>query len=88
MKKIEPISIWQNGETKIAEILSADAINDNLKDSAIFFYSLETIENEKLSQGNLTMSGQEYNGYTSNEYAYDWIAEQLNLVIINNLGIQ
>lgn len=86
MKQIQPIQIWQNGQTKEASVLNAYAISDNLKDSATFYYSLQTEEGEQLSQGNLTMSGTDYEGFISNEYAYDWIATQLNLAIIGDLG--
>jgi hypothetical protein len=35
----------------------------------------------QLSQGNLNMSGEAYAEWTIDEYAWDWVAEQLNLTI-------
>jgi hypothetical protein len=37
--------------------------------------------NNQLAQGNLTMTGEAYTDWTVDNYAWDWIAEQLNLVI-------
>jgi len=92
MKKIQPISIWVNGSFKTASFLSAISINDNLKDSATFYWQLfEAIENTELSgqqlaQGNLTMLGEDYQQWSSepdaNSWAYNWIAEQLGLTLI------
>jgi hypothetical protein len=81
MKTIEPIQIWQNGQTKTASVLNAYVISDNLKDSATFYYALLTADNDQLAQGNLTMSGEDYVGFISNDYAFDWVATQLNVVI-------
>jgi hypothetical protein len=39
---------------------------------------------QQLTQGNLTMQGQDYDDWQTNEYAYDWIAEQLNLTIVGD----
>ena len=84
MKIIEPIQIWQNGTVKTAELLNSYVVNDNLKTEAIFYYSLLSSSLELLSQGNLTMTGTDYENFTSNDYAYNWVATQLNLVIIGD----
>jgi hypothetical protein len=86
MKTIEPVSIWDNGQVLEAKILKTYAINVTLSTSATFYYSLLT-ENEDLSvgqqvaQGNLTMTGEAYTQWTVDSYAWDWVAEQLNLTI-------
>jgi hypothetical protein len=86
MKTIEPVSIWDNGQVLEAKILNAYAINVTLSTSATFYYSLLT-ENVDLSvgmqvaQGNLTMTGEAYAQWTVDSYAWDWVAEQLNLTI-------
>lgn len=87
MKTIQPISIWQNGQTKTASVLNAYVISDNLKDSATFFYALQTAEGDQLAQGNLTMSGEDYVGFISNDYAFDWVATQLNVVITGDVTV-
>jgi hypothetical protein len=86
MKKIEAVSIWDNGTVQEAKILNAYAVNVSLNTSATFYYQLlaETAEgmvSTQLAQGNLTMSGDAYTDWTVDNYAWDWIAEQLNLVI-------
>ena len=86
MKTIEAVSIWDNGTVQQATILNAYAVNVTLNTSATFYYSLmaQTAEGNvgmQLAQGNLTMSGEAYTDWTVDNYAWDWIAEQLNLVI-------
>jgi hypothetical protein len=38
----------------------------------------------QLSQGNLTMTGQDYADWQTNQYAYDWIATQIDVTIIGD----
>lgn len=93
MKQIEPISIWKNGESFEANLLNAYIINDNLATSCTFYYSLcssgegtealPLVIGQTLSDGNITMSGQSYIDWdNSNDAAYAYIAEKLNLTII------
>lgn len=84
MVVINPVQIWYNGQLKEATILLA-SINDNLKNSGLIYYRLLTENREQLSEGNLTMTGEAYQGWENNEYAYSWIAAQLNLTIVGNL---
>jgi hypothetical protein len=84
MKQIQPISIWDNGTVQEATVLNAYAINDNLSTSATFYYSLLSESMQQLAQGNLTMSGDDYDAWETNDYAYDWVAAQLNLTIIGD----
>lgn len=81
MKNIKPISIWDNGTNQQAKVLNADCNNDNLSNSATFYYSLLSDSMQQLAQGNLYMSGEDYDAWQTNEYAYDWVASQLNLTI-------
>ena len=85
MKTIQPITSWINGEAVEATLLNAYTINDNLVNSASFYYSLQTITDgypsTKVAQGNLNMSGEDYLAWQQNSYAWDWVATQLNLVI-------
>ena len=63
-----------------------NSINDNLTNSATFYYQLFSSTNQQLAEGNLTMTGEDYTTYSSsqdsNEYAYQWGATQLNLTLI------
>lgn len=82
MKTIEPISIWEAGQLKEATILNTYAINVTLNTSATFWYGLISETNELLAQGNLIMSGEAYEQWEIDSYAWDWVASSLNLVII------
>jgi hypothetical protein len=86
MKTIEPVSIWDNGTVQEAKILNAYAINVTLGTSAVFYYQLfaETVDlavGPQLAQGNLTMTGEAYTQWEVDSYAWDWVAQQLNLTI-------
>ena len=88
MVQIEPISIWSNGQTKQASELDARIINDDLKSSCTFYYELKEASTEEqagvqLAQGNVTMDGDRYQNWDgSNEYAFAYIAEQINVTIV------
>jgi hypothetical protein len=93
MKKIEPVTIWKNGESKEANLLNAYIINDNLQSSCSFYYSLcasgegtesmPLVVGQTLAEGNVTMYGEDYLAWdNSNEAAYVYIAEKLNLTLI------
>jgi len=83
MKQIQPISIWDKGQNKQADILNAYAVNVTLDTSATFYYTLSN-ETEQLAQGNLTMSGEDYKEWNADVFAWDWIAKQLNLTIVGD----
>jgi hypothetical protein len=93
MKQIESVIIWKNGESQEANLLNAVIINDNLATSCTFYYSLcasgegteamPLVIGQTLADGNVTMSGEDYlNWDDSNDAAYAYIAEKLNLTII------
>jgi hypothetical protein len=94
MRKIQPITVWKNGEQLEANLLNAYIINDNLATSCSFYYSLNTsgegteamplIMGQAVAEGNLTMDGENYLAWNgSNDYAFSYIAEKLNLTLIN-----
>ena len=88
MKTIETINVWTKGTIKTAESFRLRSINDDLATAADFFYEL--IEDDDpypsvVASGNLSISGTDYTTWKAdtdtNEYAYTWAADQLNLVI-------
>jgi hypothetical protein len=94
MKSIEPVTIWKNGKSQEANILNAYIINDNLESSCSFYYQLcssgqgteamPLIIHQTLADGNVTMDGENYLAWSGdNEEAYTYIAEKLNLTLIN-----
>ena len=92
MKQIQPVQIWVNGQVKTGSWLNAYIINDNLSSSATFYWSIlasgteEGSTGEKLSEGNSTISGDDYiiwgEATDINLAAYQWIASQLGLTLI------
>ena len=93
MKKIEPVTIWKNGESQEANLLNAYIINDNLQSSCAFYYSLNAraegteamplVIGQTLAEGNITMDGDNYLAWDGdNNYAFTYIAEKLNLTLI------
>ena len=93
MKKIEPVTIWKNGESQEANLLNAIIINDNLQSSCSFYYSLcasgegteamPLVIGQTLAEGNITMDGKNYLAWDGdNNYAFTYIAEKLNLTLI------
>lgn len=100
MRNIQPIQIWHNGQPKEASVLNARIINDDLSSSCVFYYELReanviipsteeggqetTTSGAKLSDGNITISGDTYNTWDgTNDFAYDYIATQLNLTLVS-----
>lgn len=86
MKTIVAVPIWDNGTVQEAKILNAYAINVTLGSSATFYYQLlaenaELSAGPQLAQGNLTMTGEDYAQWELDAYAWDWVAEKLNLTI-------
>ena len=92
-KTIEPISSWQNGEEKQATVFVLNSSFDNLSTIANFQYQLcEVISSleypvfNALISGGLSISGQDYLDWDAavdaNEWAYNWAAIQLKLIII------
>jgi hypothetical protein len=89
MKKIEPVLIWDKGQVVEATILKAYAAYLELGTSAIFNYSLlsETAQgavDRQIAGGNLDIVGQDYQEWNQDEFAWEWIASQLNLTIIGD----
>ena len=82
MKQIQPVVFPLN--LGVASILNAYCINDNLSTAATFYYALLTQELSQLQQGNLTMTDEVYSNWQTNEYAYNWIAEQLDVTIVGD----
>lgn len=91
MKSIQPVQVWKNGEEKQANAFNLILINDDLKSSATFYYQLlassqdeeGNVSSEQLADGNVSMSGEDYQNWDdSNDSAYQYCAEKLNLTIV------
>ena len=93
MKQIEPISVWKNGEQLEASLLNAIIVNDNLESACTFYYQLMTggqgteamplSVGQSVAEGNISLNGEDYLSWNgSNDYAYEYIAEKLNLTLV------
>jgi len=88
MKQIQAIQIWVNGQEQTGNWINAYIINDNLQDSATFYWAIFSSDTNgnQLSAGNLTISEPDYSVWDStadiNSAAYQWICDQLGLILI------
>ena len=97
MKQISPVQIWTNGVSKTAEYLQVTGINDNYESAAVNYWQLFTkvvdaegndVAGESVAQGNSSISGQDYINWGDqpamaiNEWIYNFVASELNLVIL------
>jgi hypothetical protein len=91
MKQIQPVTVWYNGQEVQATVLNAYGQSDNLLNQAVFPYSIGNVSADAafllkpLVSGSLIMTGQAYLDWQTNQYAWDWIASQLNLTIIGDV---
>ena len=91
MKQIQPVTVWSNGQELQATILNAYVQGDNLLNQATFGYTIGNLSGDAtfyltaLASGSLTMTGQAYLDWQTNQYAWDWVASQLNLTIIGDV---
>ena len=85
MKQIQPIQIWVNGADQTATLFSLIIINDNLSNSATFYWQLLDADAVKLADGNITMGEPTYDQWGTstdvNQWAYEWAATQLNITL-------
>ena len=93
MRVIEPIIAWYNGVETEGTVLSLQCNSDNLFNQASFNYSIFSTSEPTtgqehgylqatLAQGYLTMSGEEYAAWQTNDYAFQWAAGKLNLTVV------
>lgn len=83
MKTIQSIPTWVKGQAVTATIFNLRPIGGELFQSATFYYALLDDDLVVVADGNLTLSGEAYQEWgNDDEYAYDYAAKELNLVII------
>ena len=86
MKQIQPFSLWVNGQQQTATLFNLIIINDNLSNSATFYWQLLDADAVKLADGNLTMGEPDYDVWNSaqdvNLAAYQWAASKLNIILV------
>jgi hypothetical protein len=90
---IQPVEIWQNGQSETGNWIDASIVNDNLSDRAQFYWVISNVTKDadgnetkqSLTQGNSTISGADYAAWSDasdvNLYAYQYICTQLNLTL-------
>jgi hypothetical protein len=93
MKAIEPVSVWQDGQVKTVTQLLCYISYDDLNSYANFSYRLYEDADPPITAvpvgimpvitGQLNMTGADYQNWDdSNESAYAWVADKLNLTIV------
>jgi len=86
MKTIQDVQIWDNGQVKVAKVLNAYAVNVSLNQNATFYYELLPLDDKgnvgsRIAYGNVYMPTEEYLQWSQDEFAWDFVASALNLVI-------
>ena len=85
MKQIQPLTLWVNGQQATATLFNLIIINDNLLNSATFYWQLLDADAVKLADGNLTIGEPDYDVWGSsadiNLAAYQWAATELNIIL-------
>ena len=86
MKQIQPFQIWVNGQEVTATLFNLIIINDNLLNSATFYWQLLDADAVKLQDGNLTIGEPDYDVWGAsadvNQAAYEWAASKLNITLV------
>jgi len=82
MKTIESIPTWVKGQAVTATIFNLLPIHGELFKYTDFCYQLLDNDLVVVADGNLSLSGEEYQAWgDSDNYPYEWAAGELNLVI-------
>jgi hypothetical protein len=82
MKTIEKIPTWVKGQAVTATIFNLRPIGGELFQSASFYYALLDDNKTLVAEGNLSLSGEDYQEWGDDDnYPYNYAAEKLNLVI-------
>jgi hypothetical protein len=86
MKVIQPKQIWDNGVTSTAVFIKMWSFYDNLVNTgfADFRYDLLDSAQNVVYSNQLKMSGSDYDNWTDNDYAYEWAATELGLVLVGD----
>lgn len=84
MKQIQPVVFPLNLGTAI--YLNLVGQSDNLVNNATFYYALLNFNQNRLTEGTLSMTGTDYANYSSNaqsnDFAYNWAATQLGVTLL------
>ena len=85
MKEIQPFTFWSNGKNFVASFLYLLCNTDNLKDSAQFYWAfydkIDGTQGNKVCEGNITMTGADYEAWNDNDFAWSWAASALGVTI-------
>ena len=89
MKTIESIPTWVKGQAVTATIFNLRPIHGELFKFTDFCYQLLDEKMAVVADGNLSLSGEEYQAWgDSDNYPFEWAAEKLNLVITGDYVAQ
>ena len=57
------------------------SINDNAINTGTIYYELRTSDGDVFKRGNLLLTGEDYDAYSTNEYLYNWVAVKLAVLV-------
>lgn len=90
MKEIQPFQFWNNGIIYSAQYFTLICNSDNLLNQAVFNWQFyDKINNNPgnvINRGLITMTDSDYNGWDNNDYAFNWAAQTLGIVIIGTVS--
>ena len=82
MKEIQPIQMWLNGQFVEGIYLNAWSSLVVLGTSATFSYNILDAAQQRLQDGSLNMTGEDYTKWGANDqYTWEFVATSLNLTI-------
>jgi len=88
-KEIVPVTIWHDGKSRKASLLTVISERDNFEDSCTLYYELlEDVRNEQdefiysgnLASGRIDFAGEDYAKWEGdNDYPFKFVAEKINI---------
>lgn len=85
MRSIQPI-FWKRNSPH-AEKLSIQLVYDNLSTTCTTCWQVLTAESIVIDSGNISITGEDYASWDgSNDFVYQYIANQLNVILIQDYG--
>lgn len=72
---ITPIDIFGDTATRLCVRISDNAINEG-----IIYYELRSSNGDVIKRANMYLRGVDYEGYSTNEYLYNYVASKLGIL--------
>lgn len=73
---ITPIDVFGDTATRLCVRISDNAVNEG-----VIYYELRSSNGDVIKRANMYLRGVDYDGYSTNEYLYNWVASKLGLIL-------